>query len=366
MLPTLEAMSTSLSFARTVDLVRQAELALIKTAGMTDPDDRACTLRGIYYGAPWSLDFKVESKRSVVGGWVRNLGFLAYTAGHWPADPRPALGKDLFNQLQSNQIVGGDGQAVDLGHILIGLDTRSSSIMRSVVVKGQGGTGLEIVTWLGDLGGGAASLARRRATKPAASVKAVFVNAASDYGAADNLEGDVGGFLVASGSTPGGAPVWDGGKGVADVLADYFPIGSAQLWNARAQRFAIALGANVSKSGITNMASFTQTLAAKIYDFGVSYAATRWIPSGEVSGKAADAMCRHLTGAATEVATVFVNLLARGIKSPSTGFHPSSYPHPSPAATTCNSTLLSAASTDPSAVRKQLENWRTGLRDLFN
>ncbi len=68
-----------------------------------------------------------------------------------------------------------------------------------------------LFTWLGDLGGGVASLARRRATNPKTSVQIIFKT--SDYGVMDNLEGDVGGYLVACGSKPGGEAVYPYGKG---------------------------------------------------------------------------------------------------------------------------------------------------------
>src|SRR6266508_3198862 len=157
-------MAAATTFLGIVDLIRKAEDALIRKAGQTNPLDRACTLRGIYYGTDWSLDYKVESKRNEAGARVRNIGFLAYTGGNMPADPRPALGSSLFNDLQGSQSIHDRGRGIDIGHVLIGLETRASQKMREVQLAGQGGTGIEVVTWLGDLGGGAASLSRRRAS----------------------------------------------------------------------------------------------------------------------------------------------------------------------------------------------------------
>jgi hypothetical protein len=358
-------MAVATTFAGVVDLIRKAEYALVKNAAQTDPKDRACTLRGIYYGMEWSLDYKKESKRSEAGARIRNIGFLTYTGGNMPADPRPALGPNLFADLQGSQSIHDHGRGIDVGHVLIGLETRASRAMRTVPLAGQGGTGIEIVTWLGDLGGGAASLARRRVTDPTTNVQIIFNNTTSDYGVMDNLEGDVGGYLVACGSNPGGESIYPSGKGVADALADYLLLMSNSQWNTRAARFATAIGASVSSKGITNSAALIDQLAVKLNDFAVWYAATRWIPSGELLGKAAVAACTHMEGAAREVATVFVTALSRAIAVP-TGVIQASSPYPTPTLPgTCKSTLLKAASTDTSAVRRHLENLRKDLSKLF-
>lgn len=355
-------MTAATSFAGVVALIRKAEDLLIKKAGQKDPADRACTLRGIYYGTDWSLDYKVESKRSEAGARIRNMGFLAYTGGNLPVDPRPALGQALVDDLQASQSIHDGGRGIDVGHVMIGLETRNSAVMRNLPLPGQGGTGIEIVTWLGDLGGGAANLARRRATAPATPVGIIFTNSSSDYGVMDNLEGDAGGYLVACGSSPGGAPSWSGG--IADALANYLPAGPTREWSTRAARFATALGATVGPSGITNGTDFVDKLTGQMYDFAVWYAATRWIPSGELLGPAAEKACMHMKGAAREVATVFAALLSRTIKSG--GVLQAAAPYPSPTAPgKCESTLLSAASTDVSEVRKQLERWSQDLPKLW-
>ena len=148
----------------------------------------------------------------------------------------------MIDDIQASQSIHDGGREIDVGHVMIGLETRGSIIMRNTPMPGQGGTGIEIVTWLGDLGGGAADLARRRATAPSTPVSIIFTNSSSDYGVMDNLEGDAGGYLVACGSTPGGAPTWGGGT-IADVLSNYLPAGPTREWSTRAGRFATALGA---------------------------------------------------------------------------------------------------------------------------
>jgi hypothetical protein len=349
-----------------VDLIRKAENALVKKASMNDPNDRACALRGIYYGTMWSLDYKVEGKRTELGARIRNLGFLTYTAGNVPADPRPAIGTELFNDLQNSQSIVDGGRGIDIGHMLIGIETRNSVAMRNVPMPGQGGTGVEIVTWLGDLGGGAASLARKRVKVPTTSVRVIFENSTSDYGVMDNLEGDAGGYLVACDSTPGGAPVWPTGKGVADMVEAYLPLRLTAQWNTRAARFIVALGGTISGGTISNAKTMIDTLTSKLYDFAVWYAATRWVPSGELLGKDAQMACKHMKNAANEVATVFVQTLARAIGSPTAPIKASApYPKPSSIGTKCESSLLDAASTDPGMIRKQLDSWRKQLGKLF-
>ncbi|WP_371656524.1 MULTISPECIES: hypothetical protein [unclassified Streptomyces] len=358
-------MAKATSFGAVVALIRAAEDLLIKKAGQTSPLDRVSTLRGVYYGTLWSLDYKVESVRSTGGANIRNLGFLTYTGGTIPADPRPAFaGTSIMADLQASQSIRDRGRGIDIGHMLIGLETRSSQVLRTQNFTGQGGTGLEIVTWLGDLGGGAANLAKRRILRPT-SVEVIFHNRTSDYGVMDNLEGDAAGYLVACGTTPGGAPQYPPGKGIADALASYLPLGSKAEWAQRAGRFAGALGATVSSAGIVNKAALIDKLADKLYEFAVWYAATRWVTSGELLGPAADKACQHMKGTAREVATVFVTTLSSAIARPPTPIDATG-PYPGQSATgPCASSMLKAASTDVGAVRKQLDQWVKELGHLF-
>lgn len=352
-------MARARTFRDLIELIRRAEEALVRVAGQSDPADRVTTLRGIYYGTEWSLDYRVE--RST----IRNLGFLTYTGGSVPADPRPALGQELFSDLQASQSMNDRGRRIDIGHLLIGLDTRASTVMRSVPIPGQGGSGLEIVTWLGDLGGGTASLAFQRVRNPGASVGSVYNNRASDYGVSDNLEGNIGGYLVACGTAPGGAPTYARGQTVADLLAAYLPVTDERQWLTRAARFAAAIGATVSPAGITNAASLVGSLANKLYDFAVWYTATRYVPSGQLRGQSVITACQHLRGAANEVATVFVQTLSQAVADqgrPVAAQRP--YPTPS-SPRPCESRLLNASATDVSQIRREYESIRRGLQRLF-
>ncbi|MCX5209373.1 hypothetical protein OG689_08770 [Kitasatospora sp. NBC_00240] len=327
------------SFAAAVALVAKAE-ALLTKAGRTDVQERLAMLRGVFYGTTWSLDYEVESRRSVPGAVIRNAGFVTYT-GHSPADPRPAFGKTgVLKDLKDSQSLRDGTRSVDLGHLLIGLETRAGRT-RTLVFP-EGGTGLEVVTWLGDLGGGAANLARRRVKDPTASVQHVFDNPTSDYGVTDNLEGDAAAYLVAAGATPGGVPVFGSGT-VGDALKAYLLPATSPGWTKRAVGFATAVGATVGPAGITNSTALVTALTNKLTDFGYWYATTRWVPTGELVGGAAEQTCRNMEGAAREVATVFVATLSRAVTAPHRPIKAAApFPPPSRAGS-CGSTLLKLA-----------------------
>ncbi|WP_049567471.1 hypothetical protein [Streptomyces sp. SBT349] len=339
---------TAASFTAAVSLLAKAEARLV-AAGQKTAEERVKTLRGVYYGTTWSLDYDVESKRSVAGATIRNAGFVTYTGGHVPADPRPAFsGTSLLKDLKASQSIKDGKRSVDIGHLLIGLETRTG-LARTHVFP-EGGTGLEVVTWLGDLGGGAANLARQRARTPSTTVAYVFHNSTNDYGFTDNLEGDAAAYMVAAGATPGGVPVFGRGT-VSDAVKAYLlPAASASSpgWTKRASGWAAAIGAKVGPTGIADVTALIASLTKKIADFGYWYAATRWVPSGELVGDAARRTCTHMDGAAKEVATVFVTTLSRTVAKPHTAINATApYPPPSPQGT-CNSRLLQAASLIPS------------------
>lgn len=334
-------MTKAKDFAAVAALIAAAEKRLV-AAGQTSPVERVKTLRGVYYGTTWSLDWDVESKRSLVGAGIRNAGFVTYTGGHMPADPRPHFaGTSLLKDLKDSQSMKDGRRSVDIGHLLIGLETRTSPA-RTTPFPQQGGNGLEIVTWLGDLGGGAANLARRRATAPATSVEYVFHNSSSDYGVTDNLEGDIAAYVVASAGKPGEVPTFTGT--VADAVKAYLVPATGAAWTNRARSFTTAIGGVVdAKGAITNKPQLIAALTGKLDEFGIWYAATRWVPSGELSGAAATNTCTHMLGAAQEIATVTVTTLATAIlRTPASVDATSPYPTPSPPGV-CQSRLLRAA-----------------------
>jgi len=284
-----------------VDLIREAERRLT-AAGVATVDERIQVLSGIYYATDWSLDFEVE--RSA----VRNTAFQIYTARAGAGrDPRPILGTSLFEALKDSQDVAHPTMGkIDVGHMIIGLNSRASWASRVPDMPTQGATGLEIVTWVGDLGGATAQLARRRLTRPSAPASAFFTGTSgTDYGADSNLEGDIASYVTGAtaGAASAGALTVPAGGGIADALAAYFVSsgGSAE----RAKAFLQMLGGTFTGTTLTNRAAVELTMATKFRDFGRWYAGQRF-------GPAVLSQIRTLLAAAgRDIAAEFMNWLLR-------------------------------------------------------
>lgn len=297
------------SFSAYINLVREAETKLI-AAGYTSVEDRIHVLRGIYYGTTWSADYAVERSP------VRNAGFQLYTASTTPDDPRPILNCGLFGALRDSQDLTDGRRRVDAGHLMIGLDARRSVTARTATIPTQGGTGLDISTWLGDLGGGAGMLAFRRVTAPATSAMTVFRG--TDFGGPINLEGDVAGFVVArdTTATPTG-PVGltlTGTATIADALTAYLlPTstgGTRTEWNNRCRTFMLMKGATFDHTGaLNNRSGFISALKNQIEGFACWYLVNRLRQTGRLSISTLRTASLHISGAAEEVATVFVDAL---------------------------------------------------------
>jgi len=291
------------TIAAYIDLIREAEKRLI-ASGVTTVDERIQVLSGIYYGTDWSLDFEVMKD------FGRDAGFWLFTgrAGQG-ADPRPILGKSLFEALKRSQDVADPKIGkVDIGHMIIGLNARSSLIARSVDIPGHGATGLELVTWVGDLGGAAAQLARARLSAPKTTANRFFSPAMrDDYGADSNLQGDVAAYVAgaASGVTSAPALVVPASGSIADALAAYFspgPVGGPD----RVQAFLQMLGGTFSGATLTNRPVVEQLMATKFRDFGTPYAISQF-------GLSVAFLIRpQLAQAGADIAKEFMNwLLAR-------------------------------------------------------
>jgi hypothetical protein len=311
--------SRTRSFAAYINLVREAETRLAD-AGFSTAEDRVHVLRGIYYGADWSADYLAERSP------VRNLGFQVYTASTTPGDPRQYLTCGLFEALRGSQDLVDGGRRVDAGHLMIGLDARRSWTARNIPIPTQGGTGLEIATWLGDLGGGAGMLAYRRADDPKRSVMTVF--SGTDFGGSINLEGDIAAYVVArdgaahgsaeAGATPLSIPA---GGTVADALQAYLlpPSGTRSRrgtgggsteWNNRCTTFLEMIGGTIDKAGnLNNTAMLVSALTAKIQDFAYWYLFNRLRQSNRLTLATLSAASAHVPTCAREVAQVFVAAL---------------------------------------------------------
>lgn len=290
-----------------VALVREAERRL-QAAGVTSVDERIQILSGIYYGTDWSLDLEVEKSQA------REAAFRIYTARAGQGrDPRPILGTSLFDALKHSQDVSAPGiPDVDMGHVMIGLNARSSWSPRNVPVPTQGGTGLEIATWVGDLGAATGRLARDRVSAPHAPARAYFPGAVgTDYGADSNLEGDIASYLAGAGS---GAKSLEAlsvpaGGGIADALAAYF--GATGVPADRASRFLTMVGGTFSGATLDNRSAVEAALAARFAGFGRWYIGTRYGPADVYSTSAL------MSAAAADVAHEFVEWLLRRTRTTS-------------------------------------------------
>jgi hypothetical protein len=347
------------NFQSLINLVRAAETKL-NAAGITSTREQVHALRGIYYGTTWSQDYAVERSTT------RNEGFQRFTrpsldpSRSVPRDVQPLLDCGLFAALQSSQDITDGIRHVDFGHLIIGLDARydpafTSNIQYPVMLMNidLGGTGLELVTWLGDLGGGAAALASRRVSALSANVQSVFTG--TDYGGSINLEGDIAGFVVAtSGSARPTAPVvpaFAPSRGrLSDALQDYLsPSTPGPAWTGRSTTFLRMYGGifDSSSNSLTNRSALITTFSGKIQIFACNYLASR-VKDGHMTYPEASAAANHVIPASREVATAFVNALEDSHRT-GTRIEARRFPSPSPAS--------------PGACRQQLA--AAGLLGIF-
>lgn len=290
------------AMAAYIELVRQADLALM-ACGRRGLEDRLILLSGIYYGTLWSRDYATEHDLG------RNAGFSLYTAHMTAAsadDPRLCLRCGLFEALRQSQDVTGPSGRVDMGHVLTGLNARMRTASRSVPLPGQGATGMESVTWAGDLGGATGRLAMDRAQRPAASPERYFRG--TDYGAPSNLEGDVAAFVIGAGRPSRVEPLTVPASGtIADLLQSYF---LARRGHGDHYRRFLELYGGVFDAGgrLTNRANVESTFASTLASFGRFYIVQRY-------GMRAWLNAASLSDAGRDVARVFVDWLLTRARS---------------------------------------------------
>lgn len=316
--------TSATSFTTLIDLIRASETKLA-AAGITSTQEQIHALRGIYYGTTWSHDYSVGPSA------LRNEGFQRFTRPSAPdptltapRDVRSILDCGLFTALFNSQDVVDGTRHVDFGHLLIGLDARYDPALTANVqypVAGglttidMGGSGTELVTWLGDLGGAAAALSVRRITTRTLSASDVFTG--TDYGGSINLEGDVAGFVVAAGSSTAlTAPVITVGSGkLSDALTAYLMPGSS-TYDGRATIFLGMYGGTFDPAtrALTNAAAITTIFANKIQAFACNYLASR-VRDRHITYAQATTAATHVVPTSVEVATTFVNALSDNIIS---------------------------------------------------
>jgi len=310
----------TIGFENLVNNVLAAENELISNGEINNVFDRIWMLRGIFYGTEWSVDHSVENSP------VRDAMFNKYshglTAGP-PGDPRPFLSSNLFDELFESAEVKDGSRGVDFGHLIIGVDARTGPFA-NVNVPLHGGTGPEIVTWLGDLGGGAGQLAIKRITNP--NKRAIDHFKGSSFGGWINLEGDVAAFLVArKDPTPFTFPLYpdlEPDDMFAFALEEYLITAidtdiESTIWYNRSKIFVEEfLNGEIVDGEIANRTEVVQDLADMFIEFGENYMVNRLRQNGSLDVDRAVQASSHLVGASTEIAEIFVNTLERSLGSP--------------------------------------------------
>jgi len=234
----------------------------------------------------------------------RNDGFNYFTVSPEPEDPRPYIGNTLFDLLVKSPEVFDGGRAVDWGHAIIGIDARRKYASRNVNFPVFGSTGLEMVTWIGDLGGGAGKLAWDRINSPNTRAKNKFLG--SHFGGPVNLEGDIAGYLIGKeDNTTFSAPDMSliDEDYIADAIKSYLIDNQNGDWDSRAQLFLTMIVGTSSGDGAV------EYLAEKIATFGEIYLIQRKKDSETFSMNEATA---HINGASTEIAKIFIHTLQNG------------------------------------------------------
>jgi hypothetical protein len=307
-------MKTAEATARAADL--HGLIALLKLAARRleraglNFNARLRLLRGIYYGSTHSLDF--EKRHS----GLRNLGFNLYLRSWPPSDPSPLLGAGLVRALKDSSEVSHAGRAVDIAHILVGMEARSHLSTRRLNLIAQGGTGLELVTWVGDLGGAAGLLAVERMDRPAVGAEELLFSP-DTYDLSANLEGDLAGYLVARRRGAADRPTPPDQASfptVSDALQAYLADSpDASDWSRRHELFTRMIGGSVVDGRLQGRAALAEMVFKKTRSFASLYVLYRLKFLGRLSRSTLTEASRHVRGAARELSEIFVHRLEQGV-----------------------------------------------------
>lgn len=300
-----------------IALIKEAEQIFFENE-IEDTTGHIHILRGLYYGTTWSVDY--EDREST----KRNTAFNGYTGSAEPMDPRPLLGPTLFNELrQCAEVHDTPTERFDFGHCIIGLDCRNSFLSRNYAVPGHGGgTGFEVCTWLGDLGGGASMLAMKRAnTNSPPRAITIFPKGGHSYGSWVNIEGDVAAYLVASdvgGAEGAKALDLEPDKRLSTVLEEYLLNSSEGNYKAqRAKQMLLALGCEFNENDeIANEKEARSIAANKIYEFADLYMVQWYYGQNQLDIDRALNASRHFMPASIEVTSIFFQMLKSCMATP--------------------------------------------------
>lgn len=274
------------------------------------PYQRIRTLRGLYYGTSHSLDFERRQSRS------RNWGFNLYRQNIAPPDPTPVLGASLVRALKDSAVVRHQDRWMDAGHILAGLEPWTRLGAARLPLLGQGGTGLELGTWLGDLGGAAGLLVLQRLENPMArAVPLLFPK--HTYDLRPDLEGDVARYLVARDPiVKDHVSLLKSSQfvSVAHALEDYAQKPESD-WADRWRLFARPWGPKraAPPAHLSRRQDLLAWVRKKIQGFTNWYLLDRLQDAGRMSRATLAEAFRHVEGAAAELSELFLSVLEQGL-----------------------------------------------------
>ena len=296
--------SKAKKFKELIELVKDAEIMLIKNE-LTDIEDRINCIRGIYYGAEWSLDYSQEKSRG------RNAGFRVYTTYGIENDARKVLKCSdnckgmLFESLfQTPEVIDTSTRVTDFGHLMIGLDARRSYIARFTNLP-FGGTGLENVTWVGDIGGGAGMLAYKRALNPTIRAKKMVFDSAHDYGCSINIEGDIAAYIVGINKKEieDISDATDNMKFIYEGLKTFF---DKNDWTARVNYFIGLIGGKLEKGKLINRDEVLEKMIDSVEGMAQVYITLR-VNDKSMDKKALLKSFGYMNSCAKEVSEIFLD-----------------------------------------------------------
>jgi len=316
------------NFQDLVNTIKQAEDSLI-AHGHVKIAERVKILRGIYYGTTWSMDFNQS-----YGSEIRNTGFRVYLCDFQdPINPQQILGNALYQKLRDSPEVTNGSIGVDWGHIIIGLEARLGFCAREMNTPLHASSGLEITTWIGDIGGGAGMLAHKRVSNPNKRAIDMFNSSSHDFGGWLNIEGDIAAYMVGRNTNSFDATPsfsMNDNQYIADAVQSYLlpqPSPAGSEWNSRGTIFLRMLGGTIENNSLTNEESLVNNLAGKVEDFAENYIINM------ATGQNVDLFeaSKHMKGASKEVTSLFINALKQVATNPSKAAKPNNYnPNPTP------------------------------------
>ncbi len=345
------------NFQDLVNTIRQAEDSLI-VHGFNKIEQRIQILRGIYYGTNWSMD-----RLQTYGSDLRNAGFKLYLCNPVdPINPENILGSTLFLKLRCKPEIKHGNHWVDWGHIIIGLEARLKWCSREIDIPlpPHETSGLEITTWIGDIGGGAGMLAYKRISNPNKRAIDMF-NDPNDFGGAFNIEGNMAAYLIGRNTTTiDQAPnlFISDEQYIADAVQAYLlpqPTNQGSEYYMRGRTFLKMLGGELDGAGnLVNEHPLAKRLSKKVQDFAeyyiVNLSTSNSVNFQEVS--------KHLQGASLEMTYLFINALKMVGNNPNSNAHPevSFNPNPTPPGEPYESVKFTSAQASEN-IKRMIEDW---------